>query len=103
MIVVNVDELKKMDVVSLKQACGCIHKMLVEGDSEPETSPGAKEITDALHDELAAVDREIRTKEGKLQKEGEEARAKFHNQKGEYETGVILTPKQSVRSYEAYR
>src|SRR5262245_32652534 len=63
MIVVDPNEVKKLDLRDLKQSRAQLHRLLHESDSISEREPAAAEVNKSLHAELEAVQQEILRKE----------------------------------------
>ena len=90
-------KLKEASLIELQQSRHKILESLMEANKEKDDQ-GARIAARGLEAQLADVSAEIDKREGRLADEGAAARRQM-DPAAEYQTGAMLSPKQSVRSY----
>jgi hypothetical protein len=94
------DDFSKAPIAQLQQERASALQMLTELNDAKDSGADLRTAVTFLEDELAALNGEIRNRQDGIQHQAAAALRQFKkSDSGDYETGAVLSPKQSVRSY----
>jgi HK97 family phage major capsid protein len=92
------EQLRAKSIVELRQDRAATIGLLSDLNNVGDRDENVRAAVKFVEDELTNLSKQIRGREDGLERDGEDARRKF-NPGAKYETGSILRPDQSVRSY----